>query len=168
MSESLNDLIAKYQQIEQQIFDAGGEITAETEELLANAEGNIGQKLDSYAGFIAYCNGQAEYLKKEAEQYSVRSKMFLNVSDEMRSRMMYALKAVGLEGIKTSIHGYSLRESESWKIKEGINRDKKEDLVRNGCAEMIFKPSISAIKSFYKGKAPDFVEVISKTSITIR
>lgn len=167
----LTSLIELYREIEDEIIQSGGEITPEIEARIADVSDSIGQKLDGYAGFIAYCKGQIDYLKGEADQYTCRARTLAATIEGMRDRMVYALQSTGETKIKTAKHSYSLRTSESWKIDDDLfsNRD-LDELVGLDIAERTYKVNMSEAKKYFteSDERPEYMVVTQNTSINIR
>jgi len=170
---TLNALIEQYNSIVQQIIEADGIMTPEIESQIADTEEAIGYKLDGYTGFINYCKGQVEYLNSEADQYTSRAKTLKAAIVVLRERMVFAVQATGETKIKTAKHSYSLRESESWRINEELfSNGDLDGLVSEGFAERSYAVDMKALKSKYANisddERPEYIEVTTKTSITIR
>jgi len=166
---TLNSIVMRHHLAEELLFDAGGELTVEIIELIEDNETSLKDKLDAYTEWIGYCKGQAEYLKGLAEEYTKRAKTMINASDSARERVLQAMIELGETKVKTLKHNYSVRVTDSWKVKDDINNLTQKYLVSNKLAEFVFKPSISAIKEFNKGfDVPEYIEVTSKNSLTIR
>ena len=166
--KTLNDIIKQYQELEERLIESGGALDDELEGALAENAESLGHKLDGYAGFIGYLKGQIEYLKSEAEHFASRAKTFGNSIDAMRARMAFAMETTGESKIKTADHSYSIRTTESWKLKD-IDKDTEEELIDEGLGEYQFKADMKAIKGEYKdSEPPSFIDVTQKVSITIR
>ena len=166
---TLNSIVMRHHIAEELLMDAGGELTAEIIELIEDNETALNDKLDAYTEWIGYCKGQAEYLKGLAEEYTKRAKTILNASDTARERVLQAMIEIGETKVKTAKHNYSVRTTDSWRVKEDISNLTQKYLVSNKLAEFVFKPSVSAIKEFNKGfDVPEYIEVTKKQSLTIR
>tara|TARA_Y100000996_G_scaffold277853_1_gene219061 strand:- start:1220 stop:1738 length:519 start_codon:yes stop_codon:yes gene_type:complete len=160
-SNTLNDIIKKFQEIESMLLEADGEISEEIENQLVENENNLSSKLDGYQKFSIYLNGQSEYLKSVEEQYSKRRKTIENSIKRLRERMLNAMIVTGNDKIKTTEYNYSISESEKWIVNaEVINDQIKSDLIDQGLGENIFKTNLSDIKSKYKNeKVPDWIKI---------
>lgn len=167
---SLNDLIAKHQELTAEIIESGGELTAEIEEALAATDADVADKLDAYARYAGYLQGEEEYLKGTAKQYADRARTLANARERLRQRMAWAMEAVGETKIKTAEHNYSLRYTESWRVKEDVGDDVKQTLVTRGLGQYEFSPDMRAIRAMFAGSeaTPEWAEVTVKQSITIR
>jgi hypothetical protein len=166
---SLTDLIGMYQELEEQILAAGGELSPEIETALAENQEAIEAKLDGYAGMIGYLKGQADYLKREGQQYTDRARTLANAVESMRERMVFAMTATGQDKVKTLAHSYSLRITESWQQREDtLTKVEFEKLVNQGLAKLEFKLDIKALKDECGGVPPEYIEVVPKVSINIR
>jgi len=168
----LAELLGQYRAVEDALIESGGEITTDIEAMIASVSACIGEKLDGYAGFVAWCRGQAAYLKAEAEQYASRARTLTAAVDSMRERMVYAMQTIGEEKVKTAKHSYSLRVTESWSVDEGLFSARDLDgLIAKGLAERTYKVDIAGLKKDVAtggGDVPEYIAVTSRTSITIR
>ena len=75
---TLNDIIRKFQDLENLIIESDGEITDDLESILHRNDEDLSKKLDGYEKFARYLKGQVEYLKTAEEQYSKRRKVLDN------------------------------------------------------------------------------------------
>ena len=102
-------------------------------------------------GFIKYLDGQISYLKDMETHYNKRRRVLENSISKCKESMVRALDLTDNNKIKTFNYNFSLCESESWKLNEDDLEDTiKEELIDKGLAKLIFKPSMSEIKSEYK------------------
>lgn len=165
---SLNELIDLYREIEDAIIENLGEVDEVLEEKLFAHSEAVADQLDKCTGYIKYAEGQAAWLKEEAKDLTARAKTMENSVENLRKRMAFLMQATQNAKVKGR-HSYSLRDTESWKVRDDIGEYQKQALVQAGLAEFSFKPSVSSIKEYYKGKeVPDFIERAVKTSISIR
>ena len=166
---TLNEIVNRFHNAEELMFASGGELTPEIIELLADNAETLNEKLDNYAEWISYCKGQQEYAKRQADEWMKRAKTLSNAVETARERMTFAMVDIDETSIKTTRHTYSVRKTESWKVKDDISNLTQKYLVANKLAEFVFKPSISSIKEFNKGfDLPEYIEVTTKNSLTIR
>lgn len=165
--KTLADILNEFHAIEEMIIEADGCLTDEITALLDGNEAALSDKLDKYADAIAYLNGQIKYLKSQEELYKRRWATIENSIDGLRDRMTFAMQDTGNEKVKTAAHSFSIRTSESWKVRDDISLVQQSELIKAGLAEYVFKPDIKAIKD-RNDKAPAYIEVLQKTSITIR
>lgn len=166
---TLNEIVNRFHEAEELMFASEGELTPEIMDLLADNAETLYEKLDNYAEWIGYCKGQSEYLKHVSDEYAKRAKSFSNAVETARERMTFAMVEITETSIKSTRHTYSVRKTESWKVKDDISQLTQKFLVSNKLAEFIFKPSVTAIKDYNKGfDVPEYIEVTSKYSLTIR
>ncbi len=168
--ETLHSLITQMQEIEEQIIEAGGELTPEIEALISGTEEKIEDKLDSYAAMIQYLKGQAEYLDNQAKLYAARKRTVTNSIDSMKERMLGAMQAIGQNKIKTAEHSYSYRDYVSYGVREDATAGEIKALIESGLGSLEFKPDKTAIKERYNNakEIPGCITVNTKPSITIR
>ena len=60
---TLNDIIRKFQDLENLIMESDGEITDDLDKILLQNDEDLSKKLDGYEKFSRYLKGQVEYLK---------------------------------------------------------------------------------------------------------
>lgn len=168
--ETLHNLITQMQEIEEQIIEAGGELTTEIEALISGTEEKIEDKLDSYAAMIDYLKGQAEYLDNQAKLYAARKKTVTNSISSMKERMLGAMQVIGKDKIKTQSHSYSYRDYVSYGVRDDATDGERKALVEFGLGTFEFRPNKTAIKEQYKDaeEIPDYIAITSKTSLIIR
>ena len=160
-SRTLNDIIKKFQEIENMLLESDGEISDDIESQLIENENNLSSKLDGYQKFSTYLNGQVEYLKSVEEQYVKRRKTIENSIKRLRERMLNAMLVTGNDKIKTTEHNYSVSESEKWIVNiDDIDEEIKLDLVKQGLGENVFKTNLSEVKNKFKNdKVPDWITI---------
>jgi len=168
--ETLHSLITQMQEIEEQIIEAGGELTPEIEALISGTEEKIEDKLDSYAAMVDYLKGQAEYLDNQAKIYAARKKTVTNSIDSMKERMIGAMQAIGRNKIKTAAHYYSFREYVIFGVRQDATEGERKALAEHGMGSFEFKPDKNAIKERYKDddNVPSYITINSKNGLTIR
>ena len=148
---TLNDIIRKFQDLENLIMESDGEITDELENILLQNDEDLSKKLDGYEKFSRYLKGQVEYLKTAEEQYSKRRKVLDNSITRIKERMLNAMMLTGKEKVKTTEFNFSIGNTEKWNLDtEKLNEDQQNDLISSGLAENVFKAKISDIKKQYQ------------------
>ena len=149
--KTLNDILEDYQKIEMTIIDNEGEVNDNLEDLLELNKCELKDKLDGYENFVKYLDGQISYLKDMEAHYNKRRKILEKSIVRCKDSMVRALNFTDNLKVKTLNYNFSLCESESWSIDlENIDSTIKQQLIKKNLAELVFKPSISEIKSEYK------------------
>ena len=147
------------------IIDNDGEIDNLIEDLLEINESELKDKLDGYEGFVKYLEGQVSYLKEMEAHYLKRRKVLEKSIKKCKNSMVRALSLTDVSKIKTLNYNFSLCESESWDADiEEIDQNEKNELIKEGLAENIFKLSMSNIKSYYKSSPNANVPKLIKIS----
>lgn len=168
--KTLNDILNNYVELEQELYESGGEINEDIESRLKINELELEDKLDRYEGFIRYQKGQIEYLKKQEQYFNAKRKSAENNVKRMRDRILFTMELVGKEKVKTMNHNFSTRETESWAINP--IEFKPEDKLK--LQELGFmsepKPLISELKRHYKDDEvlPPYIKVTKKKGLTVR
>ena len=154
------------------IIDNDGEIDNLIEDLLEINESELKDKLDGYEGFVKYLEGQVSYLKEMEAHYLKRRKVLEKSIKKCKNSMVRALSLTDVNKVKTLNYNFSLCESESWDADiEEIDQNEKNELIKEGLAENIFKLSMSNIKSYYKSSpnanVPKWIKISKNPYIRI-
>ena len=167
---TLNDIIRKFQDLENLIIESDGEITDDLESILHQNNEDLSKKLDGYEKFARYLKGQVEYLKTAEEQYSKRRKVLDNSITRIKERMLNAMLIVGKDKIKTTEYNFSVGNSEKWNLDlEKLNEKQRNELLLSGLAENVFKAKISEIKNQYKDlDLPDWIIVDKNKHLRVK
>ena len=159
---SLNSILEKFHELEEEIVNKDGEIDEKLELMLENNSENLKHKFDNYEKFIRYLNGQIDYLKSMEAHYSKRRKVIENSVARCKNNIVNALKSTGNKSIRTTEFNFTLCKSEKWSINlEFLNDGNKKELLDKGLAEEVFKPLVSKIKTQFKEESnrPEWIEV---------
>ena len=169
-THTLNDIIRKFQDLENLIMESDGEITDDLENILLQNDDDLSKKLDGYEKFSRYLKGQVEYLKTAEEQYSKRRKVLENSINRIKERMLNAMLILGKDKIKTTEYNFSVGNSEKWNLDiEKLNENQKNNLLASGLAENVFKAKISEIKNQYKDlDLPDWIIVEKNKHLRVK
>ena len=170
---TLGSMVDRYNELIGMIVENEGVMTPEMEALLADAQDQIGDKLDGYAAFISYCKGQQDFLKREIEAFQSRNRTIGATIDHLRERMIWAMQVIGEEKVKTAKHSYSLREVDSITVDEELlSNAVLDEFIEKGLAERSYKLDKKAINAEYKNwledDLPDYIKVERRPSLTIR
>ena len=154
------------------IIDNDGEIDNLIEDSLEINESELKDKLDGYEGFVKYLEGQVSYLKEMEAHYLKRRKVLEKSIKKCKNSMIRALSLTDVNKVKTLNYNFSLCESESWDADiEEIDQNEKNELIKEGLAENIFKLSMSNIKSYYKSSpntnVPKWIKISKNPYIRI-
>lgn len=161
-NKSLNLLIAEYQEIEHKIIESDGEVDSDLENLLNSNSENLDHKFNNYEKFIRYLHGQSDHLKNMESHYTKRRKIIEKSIDRLKRNLINAMRTTGSNSMKTSEFNFSLCKSEKWVInQDSIDEKIRHELIDNGLAEEVFKPSLSKIKAKYKldESKPEWIDI---------
>ena len=159
---SLNSILEKFHQLEEEIINNDGEIDERLELMLENNSDNLKHKFDNYEKFIRYLNGQIDYLKSMEAHYSKRRKVVENSVSRCKNNLVNALKSTGNKSIRTADFNFTLCKSEKWSVNlEFLNEDSRKELLEKGLAEEVFKPLVSKIKVQFKDEdsKPEWIDI---------
>jgi hypothetical protein len=172
MNNALINLIEVYQLLDRALIESEGDITEDVNVLLENFDGDLKTLLDNYRGWINFNESQANMYEVEEKRLKARKEACEARIKYARSVIQEAIEIAGETKIKTDNANYSLRQTESWKIKEDINAATKAVMIDRGFATFEFKPSVSAIKDAVKNGTlpgtPEYINVVRNTSLTIK
>jgi len=160
---TLNEILADYQKIENDLINNNGELTEDIESVLNVNELQLGEKLNGYEHFVRYLKSKIDYLKSMEEHYSKRRKSLENSILRCKASMTNALVITNTTKVKTEDFNFTLGESKKWSINiDLLDQDKKLILIDQGLAENIFKPKLKDIKThFSELKTEDIPEWVN-------
>lgn len=102
---TLYEIVSQAQIIEQQIAEAGGELSPELEQALANVDLSLTEKVEGYAQVIDRLESVSEYWSKKAKELSAIS----DGVDTAVKRIEERLKSAMIELRKDEVFGESIR-----------------------------------------------------------
>lgn len=173
MSNNLYDILDEFRQLEQELIEAGGELTPELEERLAINQDEFETKMDNYAKLRIEKLTRIENINSEIERLSAIRANEFKVAQRLEERMEEALLQYGAtdkKGIKrfsTMIFNFSTRKSTGYKYNESIIPSKYWRTPPP--VEPVPVLDKDAIKTDLKANIPvEGVEVTTNYSITIK
>ena len=165
--KTLNDIMREYHELEDALFNNGGELTDEIEAMFEAHDTDFNDKLDRYAGFIGYCKTQIAYLEQRKAELDQRMKSLNTTIESMRERMLYALQSKGLNKLKTAEYTYSVKRSKVAKVDtEHIPHTLRFEMIENGCLQTVDKFNLAQIKKDYADES--FVLIEEKDTLALR
>jgi len=172
MNNPLIDLIQTYQLLDNLLTNSEGEVTEEINNLLNNFDGDLKTLLDNYRGWISFNESQASMYEVEEKRLKARKEACKTRIEHARSVIQEAIELAGETKIKTDNASYSLRQTESWKVKDDIDSTTKVAMVDAGFATLEFKPFITTIKEAVRNHTltciPSYIDIKRNTSLIIR
>jgi hypothetical protein len=172
MNNALISLIEVYQLLDRALIESEGDITEDVNVLLDNFDGDLKTLLDNYRGWINFNESQANMYELEEKRLKARKEACEARIKYARSVIQEAIEIAGETKIKTDNASYSLRQTESWKVKEDVDGITKGVMASQGYAVYKWEPSVSAIKDAVKNGTlpgtPEYINVIRNTSLTIK
>lgn len=111
---SLYEIQQEYLDIEQALFESGGEVTDELAEAMALNESDMHEKADAYAHIINQKEGRIAALDAEIKRLQDRKKVERNSIDRLKDRLAQAVSMFG--AFDTTLHKYSNRKSTSVEV----------------------------------------------------
>ena len=151
---TLRELTAEFGFFQQELIDAGGEISPEIETRLVYFEQSLATKTDSIAYVMDRLEGEAEYWKTKAAEMQKLSKSFANAHERIKDGVKHAMRTMGATEIKGDEQTFTLSDSRKklvinepskvpgWYMREVVSReivkgdiedDLKKGLLVPGC-----------------------------------
>jgi len=168
-SKSLNDILIKFQSLESELIENGGEISSDIEKKLSINDSDLSEKMNGYEKFVRYLKHQSEYLHSMEEHYVKRRKVIDNSIKRCKESMVNALKITGKNKLKTDEFNFSIGKSKKWNVIESdLDEELKDLLLSSGLAENKFKPHLNAIKDKYsEDDLPEWIEITENDFIRV-
>jgi len=145
MSEqkSLMSLVKDHHKLDEDLFKADGELSAEMEEFLQITEKGLAQKVDSYKMYMDHLEYRSEYFKNLAIQALQYEKSFLNQIKRMKEILRFTMLQMQTNELKGEQYRFALTEPSAKLVIEN------EELVpvKFTKEEIIFKMDRDAIKA---------------------
>ena len=173
---TLYALTAEMAAIEDELYESGGELTPELEQVLTETRESLLRKVDGYNALVQKLGAMAESAKKEAERLTKLKKTAENAQKRVKERLLWNMNVFGLEKLEGNLCKMSIRNSKSLEVDDTAvlapyGRDIER--LRKKLPEWItveVKVNKTALKEAYKGTdiLPAGVSVISKESLIIR
>ena len=99
--------------IHQAITDASGELTPEIEQALNALTAEFGDKVDAYGFKIRALEAQAELHRDRAAYHELRARAFARMVEELKSRLLIAMIALGRKKLEGDDFQATVRESQA-------------------------------------------------------
>ena len=164
---TLNDLLKQFHEIEDAIYDNGGELTPEIEALFEENAEDLNAKLDRMAGYINYAKTQKNGLKERIGELQARIKTTDNTIERLRNMILFAMQSKREDKIRTAEHTFFISNRPKVTVDlEAIPDDILMELKDKGYLTLERKFDKNAIKKDYAGE--DFVTSEENETIGIR
>jgi len=108
---TLRELTAEFGFFQQELIDAGGEISPEIETRLAHFEASLTTKADSIAYVLDHLDAEAIYWKAKASDMQKLARSFSNAHERLKDRVKFAMRKMGATEIKGDEQTFSLSDS---------------------------------------------------------
>ena len=109
---SLYRISVEQQALNEQLFEAEGELTPELEEALIINEANLTLKAEDYITSMAMFAASAEAAKAEIKRLQAFVKRADNAQERMKNALTFALETFGIDKMEVGTHRISFRKSE--------------------------------------------------------
>lgn len=145
--------------------DENGEIINNDEvlkQLFNDIKGELGDKLDNTQRVIKSLKASETALDDEIKRLQARKKAFKNKQDSLKDIMLSAIKATGQTKLKTDLHNFSIRKSQSVNIID-------DELIGREFKKMVLNVDKTLIKTALKdGKTVEGADMQENYSLNVR
>lgn len=117
---SLYRISVEQQALNEQLFEAEGELTPELEEALIINEANLTLKAEDYVTSMAMFAASAEAAKAEIKRLQAFVKRADNAQERMKNALSFALETFGIDKMEVGTHRISFRKSEGVVITDEV------------------------------------------------
>ncbi len=117
---SLYRISVEQQALNEQLFEAEGELTPELEEALIINEANLTLKAEDYVTSMAMFAASAEAAKAEIKRLQAFVKRADNAQERMKNALTFALETFGIDKMEVGTHRISFRKSEGVVITDEV------------------------------------------------
>lgn len=148
---TLFDLTAQMAEIEDALYESGGELTPELEKEMTETRESLLSKVDSYNALYQHLGATAAAAKAEADRLKKIQRTAENAQKRIREHLLGCMKAFGLHKLEGRLCKMGIRKSTALEVDEGL----------------ILKPYAERIAAI-NASLPPYIRVsaeISKTAI---
>ena len=173
---TLYELTAEMAAIEEELYEAGGELTPELERELTETREGLLRKVDGYNALLQKLGAMAASAKTEIDRLAKLKKVAENAQKRVKERLLWNMNLFGIEKLEGNLCKMSIRRGKSLEVDEaaalapylGAIEQLQKKLPAWLTVEV--KVSKTAIKESYKETdlLPAGVSEISKESLTVR
>lgn len=146
---TLFDLGVEERNLEEELYENGGELTPELEDALADNEESLRAKADGYCRIIRELQCHAQNCKDEAARLTEKSRRAEKAAARLKERILYNMNLFGWNRLEGEQVKFSIRSTKS------LDVDEERILGDLGVGERIAALGL-----------PDFVKVTAKVDKT--
>lgn len=116
---TLSEIIDNRLEVEAMLYESGGEMTPEIEEMLALSEGALSEKIDGYYSVIQKMAYGTEEIDKEIVRLQALKKTKQNAVKNLKSRLLYYMQEADIKSVDgTLCKAYVKKNAASVKIED--------------------------------------------------
>lgn len=105
---TLKDLVKTSNELEESLYESGGELTPELEAQLTELKDKLPTKIDNYAVIIERAEMQAEYLKAKADKLNAIRKGLDTLVDRLKENLKEAAQTMDVQALEGSEYKVSV------------------------------------------------------------
>lgn len=173
---TLFDLTAQMAEIEEALYENGGELTPELETAMTETKDSLAAKIDGYNALYQKLGATAASAKAEMDRLGKIKKTAENGQKSLKKHLLYSMRQFGLQKLEGNRCRVSIRRSSSLKVDEELMlapyRERIEALNAALPPYITLVPYISktGIRDMYRGTdaLPAGCEEVQDESLQIR
>ncbi len=108
----------EYNTLLEQIFQQGGEITEDQEQLLELNESNLKTKSSNYVGMIKTTESNIKTIDEEIKRLQQYKKTCKTLTEKLKGNLKYTMLKLGFEKLENGLNKVLLRKSQRVEISE--------------------------------------------------
>ena len=120
MKETLYELTAQMQAIEETLDETGGELTPELEDLWQETGESLAQKVDNYNSLINHLDNYSENLAKEIKRLQALKKTADNSLKRIKGHIMDTMQQFGLTKLEGSLCKVTLSSTTATEVDDEV------------------------------------------------
>lgn len=173
---TLFDLSAQMARIEDELYEAGGELTPELEREMTETQESLMAKVDGYNALYRKLGAVAASAKSEADRLSKIRKTAENAQKRLKERLLWNMNQFDMDKLEGRLCKMSVRRSKSLNVDEELMLAPYREKI--AALNAVLPPYITlsadisktGIKDMYKGTdtLPQGCEEITSESLQIR
>ena len=174
--ETLFNLSLQMQQIEDALYEAGGEFTPEIESALAETKESMMAKVDNYYAIIGKFKATQKAAAEEIQNLQKIKKVAENAETRIKEHLLEIMGTFGIERLESNLHKIYRRRSEKmvtneYKMLAGYQRQIEE--LKTKLPEYVtveVKINKTLLKQYEKetGILPAGAEMIENYTLTVK
>lgn len=111
-TRNLFQLTSDMAAIEEALWENGGELTPELEEIMTETSASLVAKTDGYGALVRKFDSAVSAIDAEIKRLQALKKTAANATDRLKAHLLFSMQANGINKLEGSLTKISLRRSE--------------------------------------------------------